>query len=252
LPSLISALSIGNPFTELAEVDSTNNYAMAQALQGTANHGHAWFAWRQTAGKGSRGKSWNAADGQNIILSVLLSPFPLVSAYSFYLSAAVALAVYDFFKSFAGEETTIKWPNDIYWRDRKAAGVLIENNMRGNAWQWAVAGMGVNINQTEFGNALTNPVSLKQITGKTYDIIAMAKTLCECLQVRYQQLQQHKESILEDYNAALYKKDETVKLKKSNAVFSCVIKKVNAFGQLQIADAPLSQVEFGEVEWVIK
>ncbi|WP_240743333.1 biotin--[acetyl-CoA-carboxylase] ligase [Ilyomonas limi] len=252
MPSSISALSIGNPFTELAEVDSTNNYAMAQALQGTANHGHAWFAWRQTAGKGSRGKSWNAADGQNIILSVLLSPSPLISAYSFYLSAAVALAVYDFFKSFAGDETTIKWPNDIYWRDRKAAGILVENNIRGNTWQWAVAGMGVNINQTAFNPSLSNPVSLKQITGKTYDVIAMAKILCGCLQIRYQQMQQNKESILEDYNAALYKKGEMVKLKKNNAVFSCTIKGVNAFGQLEIVDAPLSQVEFGEVEWVIK
>ncbi|TKK66731.1 biotin--[acetyl-CoA-carboxylase] ligase [Ilyomonas limi] len=225
---------------------------MAQALQGTANHGHAWFAWRQTAGKGSRGKSWNAADGQNIILSVLLSPSPLISAYSFYLSAAVALAVYDFFKSFAGDETTIKWPNDIYWRDRKAAGILVENNIRGNTWQWAVAGMGVNINQTAFNPSLSNPVSLKQITGKTYDVIAMAKILCGCLQIRYQQMQQNKESILEDYNAALYKKGEMVKLKKNNAVFSCTIKGVNAFGQLEIVDAPLSQVEFGEVEWVIK
>jgi len=252
LPSLLSALSIGNPFTELAEVDSTNNYAMAQALQGTANHGHAWFAWRQTAGKGSRGKSWSAAYGQNITLSVLLSPYPLVLSYSFYLSATVALATYDFFKTFAGDETSIKWPNDIYWRDRKAAGILIENNMRGSTWQWAVAGMGVNINQTEFNTSLSNPVSLKQITGNTYDIIAMAKKLCGCLQVRYEQLQQDKESILQDYNAVLYKKGETVKLKKNNAVFNCTVKAVNAFGQLEITDAPQSHVEFGEVEWIIR
>lgn len=252
MPSLPSPSSIGNPFTELAEVDSTNNYAMAHALQGTANHGHAWFAWWQTAGKGSRGKTWAAAPGQNIALSILLSPFPLVSAYSFYLSAAVALATYDFFKGFAGDETSIKWPNDIYWRDRKAAGILIENNMRGNAWHWAVAGMGVNINQTEFASSLVNPVSLKQITGKTYDIIAMAKMLCNCLQVRYGQLQQDKESILHHYNAALYKRGEMVKLKKNNAVFSCTIKEVNAFGQLEIANAPQLQVDFGEVEWVLK
>jgi len=252
LPSLFSASSIGNPFTELAAVDSTNNYAMAQALQSTANHGHAWFAWRQTAGKGSRGKSWTAADGQNIILSVLLSPSPLVSGHSFYLSAAVALATYDLFKGFAGDDVNIKWPNDIYWRDRKAAGILIENNMRGSTWQWAVAGMGVNINQTEFSASINNPVSLKQITGKTYDIVAMAKMLCDCLQVRYEQLQHDKDSILQDYNAVLYKKGEMVKLKKNNAVFNCTIKGVNAFGQLEITDAPLSHVNFGEVEWVIR
>jgi BirA family biotin operon repressor/biotin-[acetyl-CoA-carboxylase] ligase len=252
LPYLFSASSIGNPFTELVEVDSTNNYAMAQALQGTANHGHAWFAWRQTAGKGSRGKSWSAAEGQNIILSVLLAPSPLVSGHSFYLSAAVALATHDFFKTFAGNETKIKWPNDIYWCDRKAAGILIENNMRGYTWQWAVAGMGVNINQTEFSASLSNPVSLKQITGKTYNVVDMAKCLCDHLQVRYEQLQENKESILQDYNAVLYKRGEVVRLKKNNAVFNCIIKEVNAFGQLKIMDAPLSQVDFGEVEWVFR
>ena len=124
--------------------------------------------------------------------------------------------------------------------------------MRGDAWQWAIAGIGVNINQTEFAPFLLNPVSLKQITGKTYDVVAMAKKLCECLQVRYEQLQQNKESILQDYNTVLYKRGELVKLKKSNVVFSCIVKEVNAFGQLQIENTLLSQVNFGEVEWVIR
>ncbi len=252
MPFSLSASSIGNPFTELAEVDSTNNYAMAQALQGTANHGHAWFTSRQTAGKGSRGKSWSGGDGLNIALSVLLSPYPLVSGYSFYLSAAVALATYDFIKTFAGDETAIKWPNDIYWRDRKAAGILIENSIRGKSWQWAVAGMGVNVNQTVFDAHLHNPVSLKQITGQTYNVVAMGKALCESLQVRYQQLQQDKEYILKCYNEVLYKRGELIKLKKDNAVFSCIAKEVNAFGQLQLENAPMLQVAFGEVEWVIK
>ncbi len=252
MPFSLSAASIGNPFTELTEVDSTNNYAMAQAQQGTANHGHSWFAWRQTAGKGSRGKSWTAADGENIILSVLLSPPSLLQPHHFYLSAGVALAALDFFRSYTDSETTIKWPNDIYWRDRKAAGILIENNMRGAEWQWSVAGIGININQTRFDSSLINPVSLKQITGKTYDVTALAKTLCRCLQVRYKQLQQCKESILADYNAVLYKQGETVKLKKGAVVFTGTIQSVNEHGQLEIAGGLQPKVDFGELEWVIK
>ena len=251
MPFSISAISIGNPFTELSEVDSTNNYAMAQALQGSATHGHAWFAWRQTAGKGSRGKVWATDDAQNIILSALIHPFSLNSNHHFYLSAAIALATCDFFKKYAGEETRIKWPNDIYWRDRKAAGILIENSIHSTTWQWSVAGIGININQTEFDISLANPISLKQITGKIYDLILLAKELCQFLQQRYRQLQLAKETILQDYNSVMYKKEKIVRMRKNNIVFDCIVKEVNAFGQLEITNGLQQFLEFGEVEWVI-
>ena len=82
---------------------------------------------------------------------------------------------------FAGEETKIKKPNDIYWRDRKAGGILIENIVRGTDWTWTVIGIGLNINQTQFSNEAGNPVSLKQITGKDWDIKTMQKKLAEAL-----------------------------------------------------------------------
>ncbi len=244
--------TIGKPFTELAAVDSTNNYAMAAAQKGAAKWGEAWFAHEQIKGKGSRGKSWKSTAGENIILSVLLEPGnDLLPSQSFYLTAAVALAARDLFHQYAKEEVTIKWPNDIYWRDRKAAGILIENTFRGNHWQWSVAGIGMNINQTFFDAALPNPVSLKQVTGKTYDAVALAKELCICLQHRYEQLQKDKESILKDYNDVLYKRNETVRLKRGNAVFSAVIQHVAASGLLQVEDGLGSQFTFGEIEWVL-
>lgn len=250
MPLTTTGKTIGKPFTELPEVDSTNNYAMAAAQKMAASHGHAWFAHRQTAGKGSRGKIWKSSDNENIILSALLQPAPLLFSDAFYLNACIALATYDFFKHYAGDETSIKWSNDIYWRDRKAAGILVENSFRGSTWQWSVAGVGVNINQTHFDSALTNPVSLKQITGKTYSAVELAKELCNCMQQRHEQLT-NKESILQQYNAALYKKGETVKLKKDTAVFSCTIKGVNGQGQLQVENGPQETFEFGEVVWVV-
>ncbi len=243
--------SIGKPFTELIEVDSTNNYAMAQVQKGTAKHGHTWFAHQQTAGKGSRGKSWKTTAGENVMMSVLLRPKPLLLSQSFFLTAAVALSAHDFFVRYAADSVSIKWPNDIYWRDRKAAGILLENSLRGAEWQWSIAGIGININQTTFDPALPNPVSLKQVTGKTFDTIALAKELCERLDARYQQLLLDKHSILADYNTVLYRKDQPAKLKKGNIVFNCIIRQVTADGHLQVEGAGQSSFAFGEIEWVL-
>ena len=77
------------------------------------------------------------------------------------------LAAHDFFSHYVFNNAFIKWPNDLYWRDRKAGGILIENIIRGKDWQSAVAGIGININQTSFDPDITNAISLKQITGKS-------------------------------------------------------------------------------------
>ncbi|MDQ2753630.1 MAG: biotin--[acetyl-CoA-carboxylase] ligase, partial [Bacteroidota bacterium] len=226
--------------------------AMATAQKGAAKHGEAWFAHRQTAGKGSRGKSWNSSSGDNIILSVLLQPDSIIlSSQSFYITSTIALAAYDLFKRYAVDNVSIKWTNDIYWNDRKAGGILIENNFRGSQWKWCVAGIGMNINQIHFDASLPNPVSLKQITGKTYDVVTLAKELCDCLQQRYEQLQRNKESILANYNDVLYQRNQTVKLKKGNVVFTGIIERVTASGLLEVENGLQSQFAFGEVEWVL-
>ena len=104
---------IGQPLIVLPSVDSTNNYAMAQARAGLAKHGAAYLALEQTGGKGQRGKSWITNPGENILLSVVLEPKALIIGNQFILSASVALGCYDFLKNYTGSElTTIKLPND--------------------------------------------------------------------------------------------------------------------------------------------
>ncbi len=243
-------ISIGETLTILPRVDSTNNYAMAQIRAGLAHHGDGWFALEQTAGKGQRGKGWETQPGANIILSLALQPLWLQVSRQFYLSAAVALGCYDFFRSFAGDETTIKWPNDIYWRDRKAGGILIENLLNGPSWQFAVAGIGLNINQTQFPGSLANPVSLRQITGREWEVQELVKELCRCLQHRYRQLEQTN-SFPADYNRVLYKRGASVKLKKGTRVFDAVIQGVTADGELVTMTGVEEKFGFGEVQWVI-
>lgn len=251
-PAILRA--IGQPLTILPSVDSTNNYAMARAAAGAAGHGSAYFALEQTAGKGQRGRQWLANPGENIILSTVIQPAELPFHQQFPLSAAMALACYDFFKNYAGEETCIKWPNDIYWRDRKAAGILIENRLdtgRG-AWQWAIVGMGVNINQVKFGDGHKNPVSLKQITGKTFDMLELTKELCSHQEFWWQRLRaEGVEAVLAAYQEALYKAGETVKLKKDNVVFETKVCGVTLAGELHTEDVMDRYFGVGEVEWVL-
>ncbi|NML20363.1 biotin--[acetyl-CoA-carboxylase] ligase [Pseudoflavitalea sp. G-6-1-2] len=245
---------IGQPLTVLASIDSTNNYAMAQAVSGAAAHGSAYFALEQTAGKGQRGRTWLTTPGENIMMSTVIRPAELPFHQQFLLSAAMALACYDFFKKYAGDETRIKWPNDIYWRDRKAAGILIENRLEpGNAqWQWAIVGMGVNINQTSFGEGTKNPVSLKQITGKTFEVETMAAELCSFQEKWWQVIVSGElEKLMPAYHDALYKLNEEVRLKKENGVFSTRVSGVTANGQLHTKDVIDRYFDVGEVEWVL-
>jgi BirA family transcriptional regulator, biotin operon repressor / biotin---[acetyl-CoA-carboxylase] ligase len=256
-------ISIGEHLTVLQSVDSTNNYAMARVRAGLARHGDAFFALEQLHGKGQRGNTWQTEPANNIMLSVVLQPQPLWIMQQFQLSIAVALAVYDLFSSLAGDETKIKWPNDIYWRDRKAGGILIENSISGglttdsinsmeqaNKWQWAIVGIGMNVNQTSFPDTLVNPVSLKQITGKEWDVIELTRELCGHLQMRYDQLLQNHD-LLAAYNRHLYKHNQTVCLKKGTRVFEGTIKEVNATGLLTVASSTEEQFSLGEIEWIL-
>ena len=210
---------LGHPFIELDTVDSTNNYAMAQVQQSAVSHGLAYFAHHQTAGKGQRGKSWTTNPGENLILSVILQPTNLNQNELFFLSAAIANACYDFFNKYARDHTSIKWPNDIYWRDRKAGGILIENVFRSDVLTYSVVGIGININQTSFDAKLTNPISLKQITGISYEPVTLAKELCENLTAHYARLQSRREEIIEYYNSHLYRRGEQVKLRRKKRGF---------------------------------
>lgn len=243
---------IGQPFVELSETDSTNIYAMTHIQHNMATHGSVFFAHRQWAGKGQHGKKWVTEAGQNIIMSAVIDPKPLIQGQQFRLSVAVALACYDFFSGYAGEETAIKWPNDIYWRDRKAGGILIENQLRGHNWQWAVAGIGMNINQVLFDAALLNPVSLKQITGKSFDPIRLAKELCTHLDTRLSQLEHDCfEVLLTAYNEHLFRKGEIIHLKKESSRFACTLSGVNEQGELLVENGPSDRFQFGEISWII-
>ncbi|HET9430017.1 MAG TPA: biotin--[acetyl-CoA-carboxylase] ligase, partial [Chitinophagaceae bacterium] len=137
-------------------------------------------------------------------------------------------------------------------------GILIESVIsrdpinQSPQWQWAIAGIGININQTLFSPGLLNPVSLKQITGKNFDCIKLAKELCSIIDSKFKLLRQEGfGKIHDEYLLNLYKLNEKVRLKKGNRNFEALIKTVTPQGRLWVEHAVEEDFGFGEVEWVI-
>ena len=204
---------LGEPLIELTTIPSTNIYAMDQVHQGLAISGSCYTADFQTNGKGQHGRVWESEKGQNLLSSYVLELKQLKTgkiwtpADQIGFSAAIALGARAFFASFAGAETKIKKLNDIYHRDRKAGGILIENLVRGKEWTWTIIGIGMNINQGSFSSAsanhiAANPISLQEITNQTWDLKKMQKHLSEALTTSIQNwLMQGDEKTIEALNA---------------------------------------------------
>jgi len=238
-------------FTILDVVESTNNYAMGQLHAGLAVHGQAWFAREQWGGRGQRENIWLSEKHQNIIMTVIFKPGKVFRRNMPLFNMMMAGICHQFFAEIAGAATTLKWPNDIYFGDRKAGGILIENIVSGNEWTWAVVGIGINVNQIDFDR---NPhaTSIRRICDKLYDPIELAMQL-------HKKLNDILETVSDDakdfyfnyYNKHLYKKGEIVKLKKGNIIFSTRIKEVNRKGQMVTSDALERQFNSGEIKWVL-
>ena len=119
----------------------------------------------QTAGRGQAGNSWESEEGKNLLFSTLLRYAELPAAEQWRLSMLVALACWEALAKHLPHDTlTIKWPNDIYYGNRKLVGILIENSLSGTMVGYSIAGIGINVNQTEWLSNAPNPISMKQIT----------------------------------------------------------------------------------------
>jgi BirA family transcriptional regulator, biotin operon repressor / biotin---[acetyl-CoA-carboxylase] ligase len=243
------------PFIILSITESTNNYAMAKLHAGMVQHGTCFLAVEQTHGRGQRGKKWFSNPGDNITMSTLFALTGSVSANiapsPFVLSAAMALACYDFIKDCGLSDVSIKWPNDIYVGDRKAAGILIENVYRGSSWEWSVVGTGINVNQESFPPEAGKGVSFRMVTGKSYNNLTLGKRLFRFLLKRFNMLKYHQApTIMNEYNAHLFKKGEQVKLRKGNIVFSAGINGVASSGELVTTGSAEQRFKVGDVEFV--
>jgi BirA family biotin operon repressor/biotin-[acetyl-CoA-carboxylase] ligase len=213
-----NSLFIGKVYHRFDELTSTNDYALeliAATRNETESHaakskppeGTVVRADSQSAGRGQIGSRWEAAPGLNLTFSVILYPNWLAVQDQFYLSMAVALALYDACATLdLPKMPMVKWPNDLYFENRKCAGILIQNSISGKHLQSAVVGIGLNINQKDFGPGLGNPTSLAIESGRTFDPDQVAEIMFVCLERRYLQLKSgRKKDIETDYLARMYR-----------------------------------------------
>lgn len=245
-------MTAGKPFIELLEVDSTNNYAMAQVQASLAVLGTAWFAHMQTSGKGQRGKSWFSKGKENIILSIAIDPSPLTIPNQFILSAICALACVKLIKRYTDNAVKIKWPNDVYIGDRKAGGILIENVLQGLQWKFSIVGIGINVNQTSFSGDVPNATSLAANTGHTYNPVLLAKDLCLVFEDVWQKIEwEGTDAILQEYNQSLFKLNEVVDFKMDNALLSAKVLGVNFKGELILNTGEDITIPIGRISWLL-
>lgn len=232
-------------------IDSTNNYAMALIQKGIAIDGNAVFAMEQTDGRGRRGRKWKSKKGDNIILSISLQMQWLPILQQFQLSVAVALGCFDLLSKYVPGKTFIKWPNDLFINDTKAGGILIENTIKGTLWQWAVVGIGLNINQTDFETSDLKATSLRMVTQKTFPVLQLAEELYNFILKRIEGLKSGRFlKMLETYNEYLFARNKQVMLKKQEDIFETKIIGVSNTGQLITHDKIERKFNFDEVEFI--
>ena len=254
---MTNSLFIGKNLIELDSVDSTNNFARQMLSNSRPIEGTVIVAREQFAGRGQMGSSWDTDGGKNITLSVILYPDQLDADKQFFLNMAIALAVKDFCEFVLHDEVRIKWPNDIYYHDKKLGGILIENTINGSKIASTIVGIGINVNQDEFDPALPNPASLiqirKPVEAATYDLPLLINELCAYLEKYYLQLrQQHFNFLDKGFTVALYRYQQTHEFKRGETIFKGEINGVAKDGKL-IIHSNGKELRFGfkEVEYII-
>ncbi|HJA88456.1 MAG TPA: biotin--[acetyl-CoA-carboxylase] ligase [Candidatus Parabacteroides intestinavium] len=237
----------------LQEIDSTNNYLHALAHPEQLGEGSVVWAEFQTAGRGQIGNSWESAEGENLTFSVVLYPTFLPANRQFLISQITALSVKQTLDRYV-DDITVKWPNDIYWRDRKICGMLIENDLTGQFIYSSILGIGININQKEFKSNAPNPVSLYQILGKETDREAFLHEFLEQLYANYLLLLQEKDALIQNtYRQALFRREGFYLYEDANGCFEAAIEEIEPSGylHLRLKDNTVRRYEFKEVKFVI-
>ena len=249
----MDTLFVGKNCFKLDEISSTNDWLMTRLSNQKLHEGTVVFASRQTNGKGQRGSQWFSQPFKSLTFSVLLKPSFLPPIHAFDLSICVALALSDSLNKLRSG-FKIKWPNDIYFQDKKIAGVLIENQMNRFVYQNAVVGIGVNVNQSHFYD-LSNAISLKQIIGLEFPPEKVMEHICESLETRYLMLRSgHFKDLKKAYISNLYGLNKLqsfmVENKKLNGKIINVLR--NGFLQIELKNGVICDFDIKEVKFLKK
>lgn len=235
----------------LPETASTNTFAK-ENLQDFSRDYAVVYTLNQTAGRGMEGNHWESQGGKNISFSIICHPNMVKPSEQFIISMAIAVDIITVLQKLypVGKDNfKVKWPNDIYWKDKKLGGILIENTLKGYRMDSCIIGIGINVNQEFFKSDAPNPVSLKHILRKETDPIELMELISDqfsqtlqviklledtdnhSLNIRY-------DSIRDDYHRLLYRYDNQLHaFQEGDSTFEAKIRKVQNDGRLTLIKA---------------
>lgn len=242
------------PVIHISETNSTNNYLQSLCSQQKVEELSVVVADFQTSGRGQRGNSWESDPDKNLLFSTIFFPEFLEARRQFLISQIISLAIKEELDTYTAN-ISIKWPNDIYWKEKKICGILIENDLMGRNISQSIAGIGININQEIFHSSAPNPVSLRQVTGKEYDLFEILKNVMLRIQSYYSLLKKDDAaSIACQYEKSLFRKEGMHRYKDANGEFLARIVCVEPEGRLILEDEVLIKrgYMFKEVEYLLK
>jgi BirA family biotin operon repressor/biotin-[acetyl-CoA-carboxylase] ligase len=214
------------------EVTSTNTLLRERLQKSNVDEGLVVVTANQTQGRGQLDTVWESTSGKNLLCSVLLQPTFLKIKHQTYLNMALCLAMFDTINKYTSE-VNIKWPNDIYINKKKTAGILIENILQGNSIKHCIAGIGININQTEFN--VPTATSLKMETQGNIIIDEVLVELLNNINKWYGKLVLKQwEVVKKEYHKNLLGLNKTLQFKNQTNTFTGVIKGVDEHGRLMV------------------
>jgi BirA family biotin operon repressor/biotin-[acetyl-CoA-carboxylase] ligase len=235
------------------QIDSTN--AFLQRKQSRCDIRN-WVisADEQTAGKGMGSNSWESEVGKNLTFSLALDMGFLPAERQFLLSEAVPLGIVEVLdKLLPTEKLSIKWPNDIYYGNRKLAGILINSTIKANMMDISIIGIGLNVNQMHFQDWPTHPISMKMITGKNYELRPLLEQLAEHIIINVEQLKADPMTIEQDYLKRLFRYRTWADYEVGGKVLRLFMTGIDPFGRLQLVDEQQTSYTFDikEIKFVL-
>ncbi|MEM9077993.1 MAG: biotin--[acetyl-CoA-carboxylase] ligase [Bacteroidota bacterium] len=220
---------------KLDATDSTNLYLKDLMSSTTVKDYTTVVAKKQNKGRGQMGTEWNTEEGKNLTFSILKKFESLEAEGQFRLNIVVSLALHTVLTDLDIPNVKIKWPNDIMSGTKKICGILIENVINGNVVKKSIIGIGLNVNQTSFGN-LTKASSLSLVTQKTFDLDYVLQLILEKMRALLDNLEKMPFALLQtQYEPLLFRKDQVSTFKMGERdVFPGIIRGVSEEGKLLV------------------
>ncbi len=241
---------LGRAIFAYPTIGSTNDEARRLAAEG-APEGTLVIAEEQTAGRGRMGRRWLAPAGTALLFSLVLRP-PLPPDRAVQVTMAVALGAAEAIEAETGLPVQIKWPNDLLIRGRKAGGLLTETSVVGDRLEWAVVGLGLNVNLDFSAPGLEalagQATSLSLELGRPVDRVRLLQTLLLHAEAHLALIYQG-HSLHQATNERLAYRGEPVVVEAPSGRLTGTVMGVDAHGWLCLrqADGTLTEIAAGDV-----